>query len=221
MNAELTTEKEEIINIPNLVTISRGLLMVGSCIETILHWPSVCTASCFAVWALWDGLDGFLARKLDQKTEFGKKLDPTVDAIAFVSWMTALIVTTPDMYEKALFITTLGTQIAYSGHLSHKWKQLPKEYQNWIGPTITAKTKTAIMMIAITILLSGKHPIQEIQTIIPNTKIHYSSRDIRAMEASIHAGGLGGVGAWIFGTLLCWIGYNRKANSILTKQPRR
>ena len=69
------------INIPNLLTLFR-VLFVPFFVYLIFQPSKVCRMIAFGVFAfasLTDLVDGYLARRLNQETEFGKFLDPLAD----------------------------------------------------------------------------------------------------------------------------------------------
>lgn len=218
MNELPTSEKENIINIPNFITLVRGLMMVWSSLSVALGWPSVEAALIYATGAIGDWLDGFAARKLGQKTEFGKKLDPLVDATAFVTGLTALALSLPETHERVLITTTLITQLLYSGQLSRKWKLLSEWEQYHLWPTLVAKTKTAVMMASASILLWWPHFLEDLQTFLYSHDITILSGNLKQFDTSLHIWALAGIWTWLLGTISCWHTYNKKANSILEKQ---
>lgn len=70
-------------NIPNAITVARGVLAIA--VFALMSFPSAAamwTASAlFALTAGTDWLDGFLARRWNQITVFGRIADPLVDKI--------------------------------------------------------------------------------------------------------------------------------------------
>ena len=83
--------KKIIKNIPNAITISRiiSCIMGAILFSTGNVIPSVC---CYAYGALSDAIDGFLARKLNVVSEFGKRLDAISDKLFALSLMAPSIV---------------------------------------------------------------------------------------------------------------------------------
>lgn len=78
-------------NIPNALTISRIMsCIIGSAMFITGNVTSAII--CYLYGAVSDAFDGFLARKLDAVTEFGKKLDPISDKIYALSLMLPSII---------------------------------------------------------------------------------------------------------------------------------
>jgi len=85
-------KKETILNIPNPITMSRIILSIVL-VYIVIKGASLWTiAIVFAIAALTDALDGFLARKLNMVTNFGRKWDIIADRILMVSIIIALII---------------------------------------------------------------------------------------------------------------------------------
>ena len=78
--------------VPNLVTLVR-LLLLPVFVWVLFGLPSRQTAAwMLGVLGATDWIDGYLARRLGQTSEFGKKFDPTVDRLWFVVAVVAIIV---------------------------------------------------------------------------------------------------------------------------------
>jgi len=76
--------KEKIINLPNLITSFRG---IGTALIVYLifaDYSKLTILVVFILLALTDGIDGWIARKFNQKTKFGKNLDPVMDRIFMI-----------------------------------------------------------------------------------------------------------------------------------------
>jgi cardiolipin synthase len=72
------------MTIPNLITIMR-LLLVPLVVLALLTGNVGWAFLGFVVAGISDGIDGLLARWLDQRTELGAYLDPTADKLLLVS----------------------------------------------------------------------------------------------------------------------------------------
>jgi cardiolipin synthase (CMP-forming) len=85
-------EVDTIWTIPNLVTLIR-LLCLPLFVWLLFGLPSR-QAAAWLLGALGatDWVDGYLARRLGQTSEFGKKFDPTVDRLLFVVGIIAIMV---------------------------------------------------------------------------------------------------------------------------------
>ena len=72
------------VTIPNFITIFRFLLVpavVFALITGEMEWA----LACFVVAGVSDGIDGFIARQFDQRSELGAYLDPMADKLLLVS----------------------------------------------------------------------------------------------------------------------------------------
>jgi phosphatidylglycerophosphate synthase len=169
----------------------------------------------YAAGSLWDGLDWLTARLLKQKTEFGKRLDPLVDATAFVTGLSALAVASPELHERMLLISALVTQTLYSSHLSHKWKNITNGKKKDLWPSIIGKTKTAIMMVSITKLMWWPHFLQDIQQFLESHGISFLEWNLEQLDTTLHLASISWVGIGILWTLWSWYSYNKKVNTLL------
>jgi cardiolipin synthase len=98
---------------PNLVTLVR-LLCLPLFVWLLFGLPSRQAAA----WLLGglgatDWVDGYLARRLGQTSEFGKKFDPTVDRLLFVVGIVAIIVN--DAIPLWFAIAVLAREVAVGG----------------------------------------------------------------------------------------------------------
>ena len=153
------------MNIANRLTILRILLIVPFII--ILVWKSdqfsyrLIAFVIFAIASLTDFLDGYLARKFNLITNFGKLMDPLADKILVLSsllifvelkyvpaWMVIVIIT------RDFLINGIRSLAASKGHV------LPAGY--------LGKVKTTTQMIAILlIILLGRSPYNFYIMLIP------------------------------------------------------
>lgn len=87
-----TREVDTLWTVPNLVTLVR-LLCLPLFVWVLFGLPSRQAAAwMLGVLGATDWVDGYLARRLGQTSEFGKKFDPTVDRLLFVVGIVAIIV---------------------------------------------------------------------------------------------------------------------------------
>ena len=81
------------MNLPNRLTVGRLILTVFfvAFLSTSTHWGDVIALILFIIASLTDWLDGYLARKLNQMTNFGKLMDPLADKVLVASALICLI----------------------------------------------------------------------------------------------------------------------------------
>ncbi len=145
-------------NIPILLTWMRVLLIP---VFTILFYPPVkywfdpqalnwAAAIVFAVAAVTDWFDGFLARKWQQTSDFGAFLDPVADKLMVA---VALILLVKLDRTTALYsMIIIGREITISA-LREWMAQMGR--RNSVAVATIGKFKTAAQMIAILLLLVG------------------------------------------------------------------
>jgi CDP-diacylglycerol--glycerol-3-phosphate 3-phosphatidyltransferase len=143
--------------LPNILTISR-ILMIPFLVFGIINLsvsppkhPQLATAVflVFLIACVTDFLDGYLARKWNVTSDFGRMIDPIADKLLVAGCLIAFAILNGGAFEilvPALFI--IGRDILVSGareHAALKNITMP--------PTQLAKWKTACEMLAIFLLL--------------------------------------------------------------------
>jgi cardiolipin synthase len=83
---------ENVVTLPNLFTLLRLM-----CLPLFLYLLFGLDNRAGAAWLLallgsTDWVDGYIARRFDQTSEFGKVFDPTVDRLLFIVSVTAIII---------------------------------------------------------------------------------------------------------------------------------
>jgi phosphatidylglycerophosphate synthase len=162
--------------LPNAVSISRLALapLIGYLIYTGLlqglNNPALHLALIlFVVSALTDWLDGFLARKLDAKSELGGKLDLWGDKILVGITLLALWLGWPNVGrgDVGLLDGLLADQVAIGvglffilaipvrDSLVTKLRAQFAAKGIILAPTFAAKSKTAVIMVAMSVILVG------------------------------------------------------------------
>jgi cardiolipin synthase len=146
------------MNIPNILTISRILMLPVIIFLFLMEESWGVTAMWWAFWlyaaaCITDYLDGWLARKLNQTTAFGTFLDPISDKIFVGSLL--IIFASMDRLDGIWMIPAIvifAREFLISGlreYLGQKSVSLPV--------TPLAKWKTASQMIATGILIIGPY----------------------------------------------------------------
>ena len=87
------------LNTPNLLTLLRIVLIPVFVVVYYLAapWGHIAATVLFVLAAITDGLDGYLARRLDQRSAFGAFLDPVADKL-MVSTALVLLVSDPRVH---------------------------------------------------------------------------------------------------------------------------
>lgn len=104
-------EKEKILNIPNTVTFFRVLF---ACLYVVSYWreENVYAFVCLALAAFTDLLDGWLARKLCQCTEFGCIFDAMADRLVLLAILGNIVkITQPEKREYFLILCILSLEV--------------------------------------------------------------------------------------------------------------
>ena len=80
------------MTIPNIITIARFLAVPGI-IYALSHGEMVLAFCLFLAAGISDGIDGFIARQFNQRSELGAWLDPLADKLLIVSVFVVLGIT--------------------------------------------------------------------------------------------------------------------------------
>ncbi len=147
------------LNIPNSLTIIR---ILGSVSLPFVILFNTKEAGCFwaliifTVCSITDFLDGYLARSLNQSSDFGKMLDPIADKLLVILVLSYLTVVFGDEYNYLLGIPSIliiTREILVSGI---------REFFGSDGKNFSvmklSKFKTGIQMVAIICLLTSQLP---------------------------------------------------------------
>jgi len=140
------------ISLPNRLTFGRILLIPFFVVMYYLPIPSsgVLAASIFALAAITDWLDGYLARRLAQASNLGAFLDPVADKLLVA---TALIILVAEPHLPYLAIPAaviVGREIVISA-LREWMAELGKRAS--VAVSMIGKTKTVVQFVAIMLLL--------------------------------------------------------------------
>lgn len=81
------------LNVPNVLTVLRILAVPVLVVALLGETPNgdVIAAAVFALAALTDGLDGYIARRRQSVTTFGKLMDPLADKLLIVAALVSLV----------------------------------------------------------------------------------------------------------------------------------
>lgn len=144
------------MNLPNKLTVMRILLVFVILIISFLNIPVevfgislkfLIIEIIFIIASITDHYDGYLARKNNQITTFGKFLDPIADKILVVTTM--LLLTERGTLPAWIPIITIFREFLVSGYRLVE----AKEGGNVVAANIWGKIKTVTQMFAIMLML--------------------------------------------------------------------
>jgi len=140
-------------NLPNILTLLRiALIPIFIAIFYLpWEWRYVASASIFGIAAATDWLDGYLARRLNQFTPFGAFLDPVADKLIVAAALVLLLQAHATVIFALPALVIIGREIVISA-LREWMAELGKRTS--VAVSYIGKVKTALQMIAITVLLA-------------------------------------------------------------------
>lgn len=142
------------MNLPNQLTLGRVVAVPFFIVFYLLGWDIV-AAVLFIVASATDALDGYLARKNNLVTNFGKIMDPLADKVLVVSAL-VLLVESGDVAGWML-IVILAREFAVAG-----LRTVAAAEGKVIAAGTTGKIKTVLQMLAVPLLLLNNWPFHYI-----------------------------------------------------------
>jgi CDP-diacylglycerol--glycerol-3-phosphate 3-phosphatidyltransferase len=146
-----------ILNIPNLVTLSRIILiplLVGIFYlpDSVLsaHDKNITATAIFILAGITDWLDGYLARRLNQMSAFGAFLDPVADKLIVAAALVVLLRLEPPRVDALVALIIIGREIAISA--LREWMAKVGQAKS-VAVAAIGKLKTVSQMVAIPLLL--------------------------------------------------------------------
>lgn len=140
------------LNIPNTLTLFRIALIPVFVIVFFMpgHWTAPASAGIFALAAITDWFDGYLARRLQQSSPFGAFLDPVADKLMVAVALVLLVLAHPHWYVAIAAAVIIGREITVSA--LREWMAEMGE-RGIVAVSLLGKVKTATQMVAITLML--------------------------------------------------------------------
>ncbi|MBE3579298.1 MAG: CDP-diacylglycerol--glycerol-3-phosphate 3-phosphatidyltransferase [Caldanaerobacter subterraneus] len=141
------------MNLANKLTMSRLFLIPVFMVFMLVKIPygDFIAASIFAIGALTDKLDGYIARKYKQITNFGKFMDPLVDKIMVTSALIALV--QMGRIESWIVIVIIAREFLITGI-----RTVAADKGIVIAASNYGKYKTTSQMIAVIALMLDNYP---------------------------------------------------------------
>jgi CDP-diacylglycerol---glycerol-3-phosphate 3-phosphatidyltransferase len=138
------------LNLPNALTLARILLVPVLVVALTVETPggSTIAAVVFAVAALTDGLDGYIARSRHSVTTFGKVMDPVADKLMIAAALIALV--SLDRLEPWVAMVIIAREFAVSG------LRIAAGQQGVVIPaSMLGKAKTIVQVAAVLALIAS------------------------------------------------------------------
>lgn len=140
------------MSIPNMLTTLRIFLIPAFVLAFYLpgKFGHILSALIFAIAAITDLFDGYLARNLNQTTKFGAFLDPVADKLMVATALVLIVGELGAAYIAIPAAIIVGREIAISA-LREWMAEIGKRASVAVG--LIGKFKTAAQMIALVLLL--------------------------------------------------------------------
>ncbi len=140
------------MTIPNLLTLLRIFLIPVLVLVFYLPfpWVNIATACIFALAAVTDWLDGYLARRLQQVSALGAFLDPVADKLMVAVVLVLLVEADPSPWLSIPAAIIIGREITISA-LREWMAELGKRAT--VAVSMLGKLKTVAQMVALVMLL--------------------------------------------------------------------
>ncbi len=137
------------MNLPNLITIGR-ILLVPLAVWLIISEAYGFAFLTFVVAGVSDGVDGYIARRYNQRTELGALLDPVADKALLVSVYITLGLNR--VIPAWLVILVVSRDVLIVGAFILSWLM---DHPVKIKPSMVSKVNTAIQIIFVVTLLGS------------------------------------------------------------------
>ncbi len=139
-------------NIPNLLTMLRIAIIPVFMVVFYLPvtWSSMASAGLFALAAITDFFDGYLARKWGQESPFGAFLDPVADKLMVAVALVVLVQADPSIWVAIPAAVIIGREITISA--LREWMAELGE-RGAVAVSYIGKVKTTAQMLALVLML--------------------------------------------------------------------
>ena len=146
------------MNWANFATLSRIALIpiVIACYHSGLENSHLIAAVLFGIASLTDWLDGFLARKLNQTSDFGAFLDPVADKILVAVMLIMLVAVYPQLLIATAIIITREIMVS----ALREWMASTGQ-RDTVAVAFSGKLKTTVQMIAMAAMLMANPSLPE------------------------------------------------------------
>jgi CDP-diacylglycerol---glycerol-3-phosphate 3-phosphatidyltransferase len=138
------------LNLPNALTLVRILLVPVLIVALTVETPggSAVAAAVFALAALTDGLDGYIARSRQSVTTFGKVMDPVADKLMVAAALISLV--SLDRLAPWVAMVIIAREFAVSG-----LRIAAGQRGVVISASALGKLKTIVQVVAVLALIAA------------------------------------------------------------------
>lgn len=140
------------VNIPNSLTLLRIALLPVFVVVFCLpfSWARGAAAAVFIFAAITDGLDGYLARRLEQTSRLGAFLDPVADKLMVAVVLVLLVQEHPSIWLALPAAVIIGREITISA--LREWMAEVGERER-VRVSALGKIKTTAQMVALILMV--------------------------------------------------------------------
>ncbi|MFL5870329.1 MAG: CDP-diacylglycerol--glycerol-3-phosphate 3-phosphatidyltransferase [Solirubrobacterales bacterium] len=137
------------VNVPNVLTLARIVAVPVLVVALLDETPNgdVIAAAVFALAAITDGLDGYIARRRQQVTTFGKLMDPLADKLLVIAALISLV--SLDRLAAWVAMVIIARELAVTGLRGVAAERGVVIAASWLG-----KVKTLLQVAAIICLIA-------------------------------------------------------------------
>ena len=137
------------LNLPNALTLLRILAVPVVVVALLGETPNgdALAAAVFALAALTDGLDGYIARSRDSVTTFGKLMDPLADKLLIIGALVSLV--SLDRLEAWVAMVIIAREVAVTILRTIAAERGLVIAASWLG-----KVKTVLQIAAVIALIA-------------------------------------------------------------------
>src|SRR5436190_5280896 len=137
------------VNLPNVLTLLRIIAVPVIVVALLVKTPNgdALAAAVFALAALSDGLDGYIARRREDVTTFGKLMDPLADKLLIIAALVSLV----SLGRLAAWVAMviIARELAVTALRAVAVEQGVVISASWLGKVKTALQVTAVFALII------------------------------------------------------------------------
>lgn len=150
----MANRKNQLLSLPNILSYVR-ILLIPLIVYFYLFKENYTTAAIIvAVFGFTDLADGFIARKFNMITEFGKFIDPVADKLTQCTLILCLLSRYDIMWSLVIIFFVKETTMALAGLFSVCKNKKKLDGAKWFG-----KVSTVVQFCAMTALFAFKMPL--------------------------------------------------------------